>query len=282
MTQYFQPTVAHDRNVTARIKAVYAAAGQDAPTSFVHTLKQHLRTVPDMRQAAASIAAEAYTTAPGTDPAQFWADAVDQIIRAQGADALKHALTESLAAQERASAARQIDRAMTDLKPWADRHAAALVTAVKPLPAGDTALAPEAVLAADAGKHLTAARTALQALALYASIPDTARHQQSAQQAHRLLPIIDPGKPQTEVRSVFGKTFNSDKMDNTRAVRNIDRDVRRDMDLTLIRAARGDYPGVTLAPAESSTDITDRAARARDAFITRQPTPSEESLIHMR
>lgn len=279
---YFNPAPAHDRNVSTRIAAAYQAAGITPPSSFATALKRHLLTVPDVKREAATIAAEAYTAEADTDVHEFWDNAVDQVIRAQGADALKNALSSALDVQERASGARQISRALADLKPWAERQCKALATAAKALPAGAAALDPEAVLAADAGKALTTARDALRSLALYAALPDTARHVNALGDLHRVLALADPGKPVQEVATVFGKTMNPAKLDTTHALRNLARDIKANIDLALVSVARGDYPDVTLAPADSPATITDRAARARDAFTTRQPTPSEESLIHMR
>lgn len=279
---YFNPTPAHSRNVSTRIAAAYQAAGIKALSSFPIALKRHLLTVPDVRQAAASIAAEAYDAAPDTDPAAWWEQAVDTMTRAQAADTLKHALTSALDAQERASGARQIARAMTDLHPWAERQCKALKTAAGKLPAGPLALDSEAVLAADAGASLVSARDALRNLALYAALPDTARHVSALGDLHRVLALVDPGKPVQEIATVFGNTMNAAKLDTTHALRNLARDVKANIDLALVNVARGDLPGVTLAPADSPATITDRAARARNAFVTRQPTPSEESLIHMR
>lgn len=281
--QHFAPQPAHSRNTTARVQAAYTAAGITAPTSFVAKLKRHLLTVPDIQQAAAGIAVDAYNTAPDTDPATFWDSAVDQVIRAQGADALKHALTSSLDTQERASGAEQTARALTDLGPWADRQCKALVKAAKALPTGAGALDPEAVLAHDAGAALTTARQTLAALALYAALVDTTPHAKSIGQAHRVLSLADPGKPTIEAVNTLGTTLNDGKLETTRALRRIDKDIRTDADLTLVGIARGDYPGVTLAPAASPADVADRASRARDAFIQRTASEREQNqLIAMR
>lgn len=282
-TQHFSPQPAHDRNVTARIQAAYAAAGIPAPTTFVPKLKRFLLTVPDLQQAAAGIAAEAYSAAPDADPATFWESAVDQVIRAQGADALKHALTSTLDTQERASGTEQTARALTDLGPWIKRQTTALVKAAKALPAGPLALDPEANLTANTGQHLTTARAALASLALYAALVDTTAHVKSIGQAHRVLGLIDPGNPTIEAVTTLGTTLNDGKLDTTRALRRIDKDIRTDADLTLVGIARGDYPGVTLAPATTPADVADRAARARDAFIQRTATEREQNqLIAMR
>ena len=280
---YFNPAPAHDRNVSQRISKAYAAAGIKAPSSFATALKRHLLTVPDVKREAATIAAEAYTAEADTDVHEFWDNAVDQVIRAQGADALKAALTSALDVQERASGTRQIARALQDLAPYAARQAKALKTAAGKLPAGPLALDPEANLTADTGQHLTTARQALAALALVASVPDTAaRHVGTLGYYAHVVSLVDPGKPAQEVATVFGKTMNAAKLDTTLAIRKLAQDVKTNPDLALVDVARGTYPGVTLTPADSPATITDRAARARNAFTTRQPTPSEESLIHMR
>lgn len=281
---YFQPTIANERNTSTRLAAAYTAAGIKAPSSFATALKRHLLTVPDVKREAATIASEAYTSIPDTDVHEFWDNAVDQVIRAQGADALKTALASALDAQERASGARQISRALADLKPWAERQCKALTTAAKALPAGAAALDPEAVLAADAGKHLTTTRAALQALALVASIPDTAaRHVSTLGYYAHIISLVDPGKPVQEVATVFGKTMNAAKLDTTHALRKLAQDVKTNPDLALVDVARGAYPDVTLAPATTPADIADRATRARTAFTRRTATEHEQSkLIAMR
>ena len=266
---YFNPAPAHDRNVSQRISKAYAAAGITAPSSFATALKRHLLTVPDVKREAASIAAEAYNAAPDTDVHEFWDSAVDQVIRAQGADTLKTALTSALDVQERASAQAQIDRAMTDLKPWAERQCKALKTAAGKLPAGPAALDPEAVLADDAGAALTAARRALSTLALWASIPDTGVHVSSAMQLARVLPVLDPGKVTVEARTHLGRTVNEDSLEATNSLRRLERDVRTDIDRALIGVARSEYPGLALSPVTALADVKARARTIRDAFITR-------------
>ncbi|MGP9581420.1 hypothetical protein [Brachybacterium sp. AOP35-5H-19] len=284
MTQYFQPTVANDRNTSKRLAAAYAAAGIAAPSSFATALKRHLLTVPDVKQAAAGIASEAYTADPDTDVHEFWDSAVDQVIRAQGADALKTALASALDVQERASGTRQTARALADLKPWAERQCKALTTAAKALPAGAAALDPEAVLAADAGAALTTTRQALASLALVASIPDTAaRHVGTLGYYSHVMALVDPGNPTEEVVNGLGTTINEGKLDNTLAVRKLALDAKANPDLALVDVARGTYPGVTLDPATTPATITDRATRARTAFTRRTATENEQRhVIAMR
>lgn len=280
---YFNPAPVHERNVSQRISKAYTAAGITPPSSFATALKRHLLTVPDVKREAATIASEAYTADPDTDVHEFWDNAVDQVIRAQGADALKTALASALDVQERASGARQTARALADLHAYAARQCKALTTAAKALPAGAAALDPEAVLAADAGAALTTTRQALASLALVASVPDTAaRYVGSLGYYAHVVSLVDPGKPVQEVATVFGKTMNAAKLDTTHALRKLAQDVKTNPDLALVDVARGAYLDVALAPATDPATITDRATRARDAFTTRQPTPSEESLIHMR
>lgn len=281
---YFTPTPANDRNVSTRLAAAYTAAGITPPSSFATALKRHLLTVPDVKQAAASIAAEAYSAEADTDVHEFWDSAVDQVIRAQGADALKHALTSSLEAQERGSASRQVTRALQDLAPHAKRQSAALVKAAKALPAGAAALDPEANLTADTGQQLTTARKALQALALHASIPDTAgRYVGTLGYYSHVISLVDPGNPTEEITNALGTSLNTSKLDNTLAVRKLAQDVKANPDLALVDVARGTYPGVTLAPATTPATITDRATRARTAFTRRTATEHEQSkLIAMR
>lgn len=281
---YFQPTIANERNTSKRIAAAYAAAGIAAPTAFSAAVKAHVRTIPGADQEAASIAAEAFQLPADTDLADWWTGATDRMIRAQGSDALKHALTSSLEAQERGSASRQVARALADLAPYAKRQSAALVKAAKALPAGPLALDPEANLTANTGQHLTAARQALAALALVASIPDTAgRYVGKLGYYAHVVSLVDPGNPTEEVVNGLGTALNTSKLDNTLAIRKLAQDVKANPDLALVDVARGAYLDVALAPATTPADIADRATRARTAFTRRTATEHEQSkLIAMR
>lgn len=276
MTNYFTLTPATDRNVTARITAAYTAAGSTAPTTFVPALKRYMTEQPDAQQVAATLAHEAYHADPATDPADWWASARQQMIDAQATDALRAALVQSLTTEERTSGTRQVDRALADLGPWAIRQAAALVKAATALPVGPGALDPEAVLAADAGKHLTTARAALSALALVASLGDPARYVATLGDLARVLPLIAIDGAQEEKVAALGKTVNGNALDVTHAVRRLSRDVKADPDLALVGVARGDYPGVTLTPADSLATITERASTAAVAFTRKTVSEAEQ------
>lgn len=281
---YFTPTVATDRNVTTRIAAAYTAAGITAPTTFVPALKQYMAQQPDAQQVAATLAHDAYRADPDTDPAEWWATARQQMIDAQASDALRATLVQSLTTEERASGTRQTGRALADLHPWAQRHAQALVKAAKALPAGDAALDPEAVLAHDAGKHLTTARNALSALALLASLADPAKHVSTLGDLARVLPLVKIEGTVTEMNSPFNSNaLNASQLDVTRAVRRLAQDVRRAPDLALVGVARGDYPGVTLSPADTLAVIGERANTAAVAFTRKTASEAEQRhLIAMR
>ncbi|MCT1437167.1 hypothetical protein [Brachybacterium paraconglomeratum] len=279
MTQHFTLTPATDRNVTARITAAYTAAGIAAPTTFVPVLKRYMAQQPDAQQVAATLAHDAYHADPDTDPAEWWARARQQMIDAQASDALRAALAQSLTTEERSSGTRQITRALTDLHPWADRQAQALVKAAKALPAGPGALDPETVLAHDAGKALTSARNALSALALLASLGDPARHVGTLRDLARVLPLIDPSNPAEEKVTNLGRTVNGTKLDTTHALRRLAQDVRTSPDLALVGVARGDYPGVNLSPADTLAAIGERAKTAAAAFTRK--TVDEATANHL-
>lgn len=279
MSNYFTLTPATDRNVTTRIAAAYAAAGITAPTTFVPALKRYMAQQPAAQQVAATLAHDAYRADPDTDPADWWATARQQMIDAQASDALRAALVQSLATEERASGARQTARALTDLHPWATRQAQALIKAAKALPAGPAALDPETVLAADAGASLVSARSALAALALVASLGDPARHVSTLGGLARVLPLIDPGNPAEEKVTNLGRTVNGTKLDTTLALRRLAQDVKANPDLALVGVARGDYRGVTLSPAESLAVIGERANTAAVAF--KRATVDESTANHL-
>src|SRR5699024_9406089 len=165
------------------------------------------------------------------------------------------------------------------LHPWATRQAQALVKAAKALPAGPGALDPEAVLAHDAGKALTSARSALSALALLASLGDPARHVSTLGDLARVLPLIDPGNPAQEKVTNLGRTVNGTKLDTTLALRRLAQDMRTDPDLALVGVARGDYRGVTLSPADTLAVIGERASIAAVAF--KRATVDESTANHL-
>ena len=279
MSNYFTPTVATDRNVTARVTAAYAAAGIAAPTTFIPALKRYMAQLPNAQQVAATLAHDAYRADPDTDPADWWATARQQMIDAQASDALRAALVQSLTTEERSSGTRQTGRALTDLHPWATRQAQALVKAAKALPAGPAALDPEAVLAHDAGKHLTTARNALAALALLASLGDPAKHVSTLGALARVLPLIDPGNPAEEKVTNLGRTVNETKLDTTLAIRKLAQDVKTNPDLALVGVARGDYRGVTVSPADTLAAIGERARIAAVAF--NRATVDESTANHL-
>lgn len=279
MSNYFTLTPATDRNVTARIAAAYTAAGITAPTTFVPALKQYMAQQPDAQQVAATLAHDAYRADPDTDPADWWATARQQMIDAQASDALRAALVQSLATEERASGTRQTGRALTDLHPWATRQAQALVKASRALPAGPAALDPETVLAHDAGKALTTARNALASLALLASLGDPAKHVSTLGALARVLPLIDPGNPAEEKVTNLGRTVNETKLDTTLAIRKLAQDVKTNPDLALVGVARGDYRGVTLSPADTLAVIGERANIAAVAF--KRATVDESTANHL-
>lgn len=283
-TTYFQPTVHTARNYSQRTTALYAAAGMTAPASFHQALRRHLATLPGVQQVAASVASDAYTADADADVTEFWDDAVDQLIRAQGADTLKAALGTALATEEAASGHRALDRALADTHAWATRQARALVKAAKALPAGAAALDSEAVLAADAGASLVSARAALSALALVASLGDPAKHVSTIGDLARILPLVKIEGTVTEKLAPFNSNaLNASQLDVTHAVRRLAQDVRRDPDLALVGVARGDYPGVTLSPADSLAVIGERARTAAVAFTRKTASEAEQRhLIAMR
>ena len=277
-TQYFSPTPAHSRNVVARVHTAYTASGGTPPTSFVDELKAHLRTVPSAQQVAADIGTRAYRADAGEDVAKFWKAGVREMTEAMAADHLRDQITQRLEVEQRSQGNRIIARAVKDLHPWAVRAAEDLATAAKDLPA-DKPTDPESVLAHDAGAALTTARRALSTLALWASVPDTVAHVQSAQQLARILPVLDPGKVTVEARTSLGRTVNGNSLEATNSLRRLERDVRTDTDRALIGLARSEYPGLTLEPVTTLADVKDRARTVRDAFTSR--TVDESTANHL-
>lgn len=279
---FYNHAPAHANNVTARVSRAYVAAGQTPPAPFVDALKAFTRTIPDATQVAATLAAEAYQAPADTDLATFWNDAKATMADALAADAIKGQLTSALHHEQARSASRQVTTALADVKPWADKQIKALVSAAKALPSGSTD--PEQALAADAGAALTSARAALANLGTLASIMEVANHASSARGLVYLLPVLDIAKPTTEIVKPFGDgPINTAQLGVTLAIRELESLARKDLDAALIRVARGEVEGITLALATSTGEVGQRAAHVREAYERRTATEREQNqLIAMR
>ncbi|WP_193118393.1 hypothetical protein [Brachybacterium tyrofermentans] len=278
---FYNHAPAHANNVTARVSRAYVAAGQTAPASFVDALKAFTRTIPDATQVAATLAAEAYQAPADTDMTTFWDDAKATMADALAADAIKDQLTSALHHEQARTAGRQIATALGDVKPWADKQIKALVSSGNALPNGSTD--PETVLAADAGAALATARAALANLGTLASVVEVAHYASSARGLVYLLPVLDIGKPTTEVVKPFGDgPINTAQLGVTLAIRELETLARKDLDAALIRVARGEVEGITLALATSTGEVGQRAAHVREAYERRTASEREQSqLMHM-
>ena len=73
--------------------------------------------------------------------------------------------------------------------------------------------------------------------------------------------------------------MNGTKLDTTLALRRLAQDMRTDPDLALVGVARGDYPGVTLSPADTLATIGERARTAAIAF--KRATVDESTANHL-
>lgn len=279
---HYKYSPAHSYNVTRRVSDAYRAASLAPPASFVDALKAHVRTIPDASQVAATLAAEAYQAAAGTDVDKFWDDAKATMADALAADAIKAQLTSALHHEQARTANRQITTALADVKPFADKQIKALVSSGKALPNGSTD--PEMVLAADAGSALTTARASLAALGTLASIVEVAHYASSARGLVYLLPVLDIGKPTTEVVKPFGAgPINTAQLGVTLAIRELETLARESLDAALIRVARGEVEGVSLALATSTDEVGQRAANVRQAYERRTATEREQhQLVAMR
>jgi hypothetical protein len=262
---YFERQPTHEHNQLRRIEDGYALAGLKPPTRASDVRAIVEAGAQSVHATAVKLSREAMLS--DQDPQEWYEDALAQIAEAQRREALAAAFAANLSAAVRNALPRLAGDAVAVLAPHAAKAAKALAAAAKALPAGDNALSPEAVIAADAGTALTTARKALADLGVYASMFTSAPVQNVHEPALvDALPILDlPTAEVEQIRQSLGEnvvTLNEDRLTGTRTIRALAKALKQDTDLALIDVARGAYPGVTIALATPEEHRARRAAVA--------------------
>lgn len=268
-TSYYSPMTGTDRNTMARIDAAAKYTGKRSDPHPAMILRQRISEAPATTDVAAALAREAMTLDATTDLDQWHADALDRIREAQAADTLRASFNTAWHDAQRAVAAAMVTQAVKDSQRSFAATVKALTDTTAHLPQTNP-LDPETNIRADTGQHLTAAREALAALAIFGALVMVKSSDSVPPALMKVLPIIDIPQPTVELRNQWLDSLNPDELEVTNVVRDLAAALREDTDETLVRIARGDFPGVTFSLA-TSADYQDRAARARDAFISRRP-----------
>lgn len=274
---FYSPTTATTYNTVTRIDAAYRAADKTRTEHPTITLRDRIRSAPSVRDVANSLALDSLSLEPGTDVDAWHRDALESIRDAMAADTLRTAFSGAWETMQ-ARVARDLgDQAAADLALAFNATVKALTTAAKSLPA-EQPLDPEACLAADAGAALTTAREALARLSHFGSL-----HQNpigddvTPPKLRALLCIVKLPTPTVET-AIDGEPTNSDQLKDTYTIRTV-ADCLKDhgTDETLVRIARGDFPGVSLDLA-TFDEHQARNASVRDAFIRRRDHAAERAM----
>lgn len=250
-THFHRAATLPDRQLD-QIRNAYALAGIEPPTQTTAAL-QALRDEPTAEAVARQLATEAFHT---NDSQQWVDDALEQIVRAQAADALRAALAVVGPTVRRSLAPGLVDQAAVDLAPTVEAAVKRLGDAAKKL---DTVrpLSVDAAVRDDTTKQLKAAQAALAELGVFASIHKTDVPGRVHPALSKVLPIVH--LPECVIELVADSfsdnppVLNSDELAGSRAVRDLTRDLERDTDTALVNVARGKYDGVTLALADTAT-----------------------------
>lgn len=227
------------------INAAYKAAGATAPPNQYAEVRALIADTPSVDQVAAEYALMAYDT---DTPAKTVTEATKAIEKAMAANALKDAFLKG----ERAAAARRAPdltkTAALDITPAFNKDVALLTEAAQALDHNHP-LDPERAVATDTGAALTTVRTILPRLATYASIyavtPTPASPALNKLLAIISLPTIVRERAYRSLTDGVN-TINKEEAAGTFTVRQLSNDATSDIDLTIIRIARGDYEGVAL------------------------------------
>jgi hypothetical protein len=241
-----KPTSAHTQ--FQNITDAYAAFGLTPPTRAIDIRILVNNNGVNVNEVAARLAQEALTT--DLEPADWYAAALDQVREAQAQEALTGAFNRSYSDAVTRALPQYLQGASTDLTPALDKIIRRLTTAAKKLPAGKSALDPEANLSNDTGTALMEARNALTQLGTAASIYQVTQPGDIPVVLNTLLPVVDlPDATPEQIKASIGidiTVINTAELSGTYAIRRLAQDAKDDIDIAIINIARGEYEGTTL------------------------------------
>lgn len=242
----------------------YNAAGLNPPTLAVG-IRDRINTAPTVHQVAVKLADQALTT---TDPDEWYEDALEQLKRAQAAEALRTAFGANYSAAVQRHMPVIQAKAAEDLTPVFNKQARALTTAATKLPQANP-LDMSANVEADTAAEYKATRTALATFGTLASIYKMTVPGEVPPALNQLLPVVAlPDAVKELVARSYGesvKVLNEPKLKGTRTIRQLAEDAKKDIDVALINVARGVYEGITLSFA-TPQELTERRRTALTAY----------------
>lgn len=258
------------RSITTRqfqlryIDAAYNLAGVTR-TKQTSEVQAAINAAPTVDQVAKDLA---YRSFEATDAEQFVEDALTEIQRAHAADALRAAYSKCIQQATLDSIPRVLEEAATELSPAFNKLVSEFATAAKALDINDP-LSAEAAIETNTAKQLKVARTALEALGVYANMHEQHTPDKAPAILMSVLSILSLPKCTVEqvVRTPATPkpVVNAHQLVGTYAVRQFTKDAGKDMDKALIGVAAGRYEGVSFALA-SRDGYQERVQTAQAAF----------------
>lgn len=246
------------------IDAAYRLAGISSPPNHLTEVRNLIVDTPTVEQVALDYATQAYET---NEPKKLVAEAKKAIEGAMVANTLKTAFLAGQSQTATQMAKRFTPIAAADVTPAFNKDVARLEEAAQALDR-DNPLDPEVAVATDTGAALTTVREVLPRLAVYASlyaVPTTV----ADPNLNKLLAIISlPEIVQEQVKQTVGETvttINRKETAGTFTVRALAKQAKEDIDLAIVRIARGDFAGVKLELFVKGQSRP-RATRIKDAF----------------
>jgi len=265
MTTHFNRYPTTHETQMDKTREAYQLAGVTEPNRSLR-IAELIDETPTARQVADQLALEALTA---QNAELFYKDMLGKIRDAQAADLFRDVFRSRMVEHARQQSAATLDATVADLSPSFTKLVKSMVSAAKKLPP-HAPLSIDANVEADTTTEYKTVRGALALLGQYASIYVHNTPGDLPTDLNRLLPIVD--LPDATVETVTGlarTTSNEHELVGTRAIRALADSARDDLDVALIRVARGDFHGVTLALA-SPDEVRTRIQAVHTAYATRQ------------
>ena len=231
-----------------------------------------IRTEPTVKEVAHELALAAYETQNTT---AYVKDALARITRAQAADTLREAIAQAAPEAARRRRDETLTKAVEDLTPAFDRMIADLTVAAQKLDPENPVDIGNAIRD-DTTRELKIAQHAVDSLGAFAAIHISAASGNLPAPLADVLPVLDLPDCKVEqiANSIAGQTLNNEELGGTRTVRDLARDLERGVDGTLVRIARGAYPGVTFTLHDHASYAT-TLGHARQAFARKRATAEQ-------
>jgi hypothetical protein len=258
-----------------RIRDAYKLAGVTEPSRAL-AIAELVRNTPTTEQITDELAQAALTA---QDPDAFYADALARIQGAMAADAFRDTFAARLLEHGQRTMPHTLARTAEDLAPAFARLVKQMQAAVNKLPTA-TPLDLEANVENDTASEYKTTRDALAKIGQYVSVYIASPPRDIPTELNRILPAVNLPEAQAElVEGLARATVNEHHLAGTRTIRALADAALEDLDLALLRVARGDFPGATLSLA-TPDEMRAREANARTAYTQTLAQSANATQVH--